>query len=330
MRSIAARVVAAIVRSTRVASTPRTSRRASAPLHARGVRRPHRLRRPVLREVRYPIQKYQHVVRVSHAKRRVRRLRHGAHDDAAPAAVGHPLQLVERVLVRVVVAEIQRQDLVLVEPLVEPELAEQERQRLALVPRHSRLHLEHLASGRLLQPRRVGRHARVDDGIDLAPVLRIAVPVVHRDAKLVVVHRRPGDVLDRLHASIVDLVHELRGPRRGLMHRLVRRRRVVVLVLPNPRRGDVDVRRRRVSVFGPPRPPPPRRYTAGADDVQPVRPGVVQLRDLNEVVHLLAAPPADHRGRVQRRDALHRRAHLVGHERALGLLDDRGYRAVVV
>ena len=163
----------------------------------------------------------------------------------------------ESVLVGVIVPKVQRHDLPILVPVpfLQVQLPEQKTQRFPFIPIHPGLDLEHLAALRFLQALSVARDLPVHHVLHRAPPLGLAVAVVHADAELVVLHVRARYVLHRTFAFPVHRVHHRRGPRRRLVQL-----HVIRLVL-----------------------------RLRADDVQAVRSRVVQLRKLDEVVHLLAA-----------------------------------------
>mmetsp|Transcript_453 Transcript_453/g.1628 ORF Transcript_453/g.1628 Transcript_453/m.1628 type:complete len:506 (-) Transcript_453:37-1554(-) len=251
-----------------------------------------------LRQVRELVQKHQHLARISDAETSVGGLRDGGHDDAGAALLRHLAQLVKRILVGVVVPKVQRHDLPfrVSVPRVQVQLPEEITERFSLVPRHPGFHLENLATLGFFKPLRIGGDGAMHHVLHRAPPLLLAVAVVHGHAELVVLHVGARDVVHRLFTPPVHAIHHRGSPRRGLVELDV----IVVVV------------------------------ALGTDDVQPVGPGVVELRQADKVVHLLAGPAADDRGGIQRRHAAHRVAHLIRHVRLVGVGDDVGYGAVVV
>ena len=211
------------------------------------------------------------------------------------------VNLHKRVLIRDVVADVNCEDVFGSEPLlaqVWEQGVSQVRQRLTLIPRHAWPNLPNHLTVVLDQALLRGANL-IHDGFDARPELFRNRAVVRRDAKHVVLDVRPRNVRTLFDQLLRHAIHHVARPLRGLMRQFLLNRLAI---------------RRRLR---------PR-------DVQPVRPGVVQLVQLYELRHLLPRSTADDRRGKPFRALSHRFPHRIAHERLIRLRHDRRQRPVVV
>nr|ACR35276.1 unknown [Zea mays] len=222
------------------------------------------------------------------------------HQDADALALAPAPQRPEGVLVGAVVADVHGQD---VGAAREAERLEQELERLALVPLDGGPHLQHHPPLRQPQPGVLPQNA-LHRLPQLAPHLFVDASEVDGDAEPVVLHLGPGYAARRLYQALVHSLYH--GQELARRCRLEQDSFCLGLLVPG------------------------RRGLGRTLDVHAVAAGVVELRQLHEPEHLVAAPAAHDRRREMLGDATHGHPHRLAHEGGVGVVHDGRQRAVVV